>query len=297
MVVGGNRRVPQGRRRRRLVALGAAIALLGVVMPFRASTTLAVGAGNAYNVDKGFDSCTLPSWEQMQTWWNYSPYYWYSVYIGGDDAGCPAGNVTGWLNTVHSQGWNFEYTWFGPQAPCTTYNNVFSYNTATAYNQGWQQAYDAVSQLDADGVANGTNEVPIIYDLDAGANGNSACQAAIDSFIQGWVNFANGSYPYQIPGVYGSICNSNLAALAGLNPPPEFIWGADYDGLSPTSILDDGPGGCGVPNGEWVYQQRLKQYNQDRTETYPNNGVSLYVDDDCANALTTPSGSGSPSCN
>ena len=273
---------------------------LAIMVPFLLTIFLTLGVstdafairnGNGYSTTTGFDMCPLPSVSQMQTWRYYSPYYWYSVYIGGDNATCPPGNISSWLNQVNGQGWNFEYTWVGPQPPCSGYSNIFSSTPSTAYNEGWNEAGAAVSQLETDGVTNSASATPLIYDLETAGNGS--CQAAINSFIQGWVDYLNTA-PAQIPGVYGSVCNSNLGALASLSPPPSFIWGAYYDGNPDTADLS--AGGCGVPNGDWTNQQRLKQYDHNYT-TPPYGGLSLTVDQDCANSITTPSGLETSNCN
>ena len=155
-------------------------------------------------------------------------------------------------------------------------------------------AYYALQQLSTDDGANNAVGTPIIFDLDTAGNGT--CQAAVNAFIQGWVNYLN-EYPAEIPGVYGSVCGSNLSALATLSPAPSFIWGSDPDNNPNTAVLDDGPNGCGgVPNGDWTNQQRLKQYVV-QVQSPPYGGVSLLIDEDCANSLTTPSGLEASNCN
>lgn len=204
--------------------------ILTVVCSVGASPPAGAIANGGYDsTQPGFDACPLPSTAAMSTWWTYSPYWWYSVYIGGSNALCPPGNISSWLNTVNDAElrWNFEYTWVGPQPPCSTYTNRFSSDQATAYSQGEAEAQSALSQLATDGVANSAQGTPVIYDLESAGNGT--CQAAINSFIQGWIYWLNLA-PAQVPGVYGSVCGSNLAALASLSPPPAFIWGALYDG-------------------------------------------------------------------
>ena len=284
-------------RRSHLLKLLTVLApcFLTVFLTLGASTdAFAISNGNAYSTTYGFDSCQFPTTSDMSTWITYSPYRWHSIYIGGESAGCPAGGISSWLNTVEGQGWNFEYTWVGLQPPCSNYANTFSSNTTTAETEGENDAYYALQQLSADGVANNAVGTPIIFDLETAGNGT--CQAAVNAFIQGWVNYLN-EYPAEIPGVYGSVCGSNLAALATLSPAPSFIWGSDPDNNPNTAVLDDGPNGCGgVPNGDWTNQQRLKQYVvQVQSPSY--GGVSLPIDEDCANSWTTPSGLEASNCN
>jgi hypothetical protein len=299
---------PAGRSRRtrryyRLAGLGAAVALVAVLAP--AQSGLAISDGNGLNITLGFDICALPSTTDMLAWWDYSPYYWYNVYIGGVDYGCnlPSDSyMSSWLNTVNSYGWNFEYTWVGPQAPsaCEVDNSgYFSYVPSTAYSQGEAQENDAADRLEADGVEDYGDFVPLLYDLEGYSQGTCddgvySIQSAVDAFIEGWdAEAGTGSYD-QVPGVYGSVCASYLADLAGISPVPYFIWGADWDENYNTAVMDDGPGGCGVPNGDWVYNQRLKQYWNSVEQTW--GGYTLTVDEDCANSLTTPSGTTSNTC-
>jgi hypothetical protein len=75
--------------------------------------------------------------------------------------------------------------------------------------------------------------------------------------------------------VYGSSCGSGLSHFATINPPPDFIDGADWDGQSSTADIS-----C-IPSGDWIYNQRHKQYRGGHNETY--NGVTVSVDNDCSN--------------
>src|SRR5687768_1450581 len=82
---------------------------------------------------QGFDKCFVPTINQMQRWWDSSPYWNVNVYIGGAARACAQSNLTpNWVASVHQQGWNFIPTWVGPQAPCTGFWPRHSWNTATA---------------------------------------------------------------------------------------------------------------------------------------------------------------------
>lgn len=115
--------------------------------------------------------------------------------------------------------------------------------------------------------------MPLSYDLE-GFQTTSSCVAAAQAFINGWTHQLAVSPP-QDSGVYGSVCGSDLQAYAYISLPPVYIHGADWDGNSDTSTM-----ACVNP-GDWVYSQRLKQYNGPHTETW--NGVTLSVDSDSAN--------------
>lgn len=277
-------------RRLRLL-LAAAAVLVGMSAARGASTATpahALSSGSSLEQKKGFDACILPSTTQMAAWWAHSSYRWYNVYIGGVNLGCNGATVTAsWLNTVHAQGWNFLFTWVGLQAPGTGYSAVFSTNPSTAYDQGSNEAQAAVNTLAGnDGVASRASQTPVVFDLEASP---AAYQSATNAFIQGWVNYLGTGSVVQIPGVYGSVCGSSLQSLAGLHPPPTFIWGAFWDGNPSTRDLY--AGGCGVDSSSWIYSQRFKQYSGGHNETH--GGVTLNIDNDCANGPTAPSGKSS----
>jgi hypothetical protein len=252
-----------------------------------ATPSYALSSGDGTMIEQGFDTACDPTTSQTQAFWLGTPYWWIGTYIGGIDMLCnPQPNLSAsWLNTVNGQGWQFEFIWVGPQPPGTAYANQFSTNPTTAYSQGKTEGVNAYVELSSTlAVSNSAANTAVVYDLDAV---NTQYQSAVNSFISGWI------YQLHLPtaqtaGVYGSVCGANLGALATLSPPPDFIWGAWYNGNMSTSNLDGG--GCGVPNGDWASHQRLKQYNNTHKETW--NNVALYVDDDCANGPTSPAGSG-----
>jgi hypothetical protein len=245
-----------------------------------------LASGSATNQHMGFDTCALPSPSDMQHFWTGTPYWWYNVYIGGENYTCGPATVTAsWLNTVHTQNqaWNFLFNWAGLRPPCSTENVYkFSPDPTTAYNQGAQAASSAYQALINLGITNQALGTAIVFDLD---DAPPQCQNATNAFIQGWLDILNYS-PAQVPGVYGSVCGSNLVALAGLARPPTFIWGAWYNGNPSTKDLY--AGGCGVPSNDWVNHQRFKQYNGTHNETY--NGTTLSIDNDCADGPTSPNG-------
>jgi len=148
--------------------------------------------------------------------------------------------------------------WAGSQDPCYTHGGtLFSSNTSTAYLQGGDEARSAVIQLNALGMSPsiaGNDE--IAYDMEA-FSGTPTCslatgEAAAEAFIKGWDNYLEAS-PNVVAGVYGSCSGSNLSTFTG-SPPPNFIWGACTAGGSNTAVMTN------VPAGDWVNNQRLKQY-------------------------------------
>jgi hypothetical protein len=269
----------------------AALAVTGAGQIALAPPVAAISSGDGLNNWWGFDTCGLQSTSEMQYLWTNSLYEWNAVYIGGDEAEyvahCSFPNAS-WLNTVESYGWNFVFIWDGLQAPNCNDTNAYAFSTnpTTAEGQGQLQAEDAWDTLvGPDGVSNDALDSTLVDDLEGYEHycTNYPYQSAVTAFISGWDGYLKTGYP-QTYGVYGSICDSNLSAAAGASPVPEFIWGADYDSNPNPAIMADGPGGCGVPNGYWVNNQRLKQYDQEVT----SHGIVL--DQDCADGPTSPSG-------
>ena len=275
----------------------AAVAVAITVSVYATSSNVRVAeafpSGSQTTLHEGFDKCSPPSESQFATWWSYSPYWWHGLYIGGENWTCRPLTFTAQnLNDVYAQGWRFMFLWVGPQPPCTTMGKyyTFSSNTTTAYSQGTTEAHSAIATLSSTlGVDNQASGSAIAYDIESAGNGT--CQAATNSFIQGWVNYMHQCCPTQVPGVYGSVCGASLDSYAFLSPPPTFVWGAEIDGNHNTDTGDlwYDPSNCGVASDHWVDHQRLKQWNQSHYETYPaGTGVKLYIDSDCANGPTNP---------
>jgi len=247
------------------------------------------GGGGAFN-GKGFDTCAAPSTSQMQAWWTNTPWSFIGVYIGGAVRGCSQPNLTAsWMNTTYNQGWRHTLIWVGPQAPCTTFSSRISYDYATAYQQGKDEALKAYNALIALGFTNYAAGTPVVYDMEGYSN-TASCRGAVKQFMQGWVDQLAVA-PAQVSGVYGSACASYLSDFAGLARPPKFIWAANWDGNPSTSTLS-----C-ISGTSWSNHQRLKQYQGDHNATY--GGVTLNIDSNCANGPVAPTGglNSASSCN
>jgi hypothetical protein len=195
----------------------------------------------------------------MHAFWTNTPYWFWGIYIGGDEMGCSQPNLSStWVaDATDGADGNWELTqyWVGPQAPysyCTGYANTFPYeNNSADYSDGGTQAADAYYEV-VSVLGMGSN-TPITYDLEAYSYGNGNCVAAAQNFVNGWTHQL-ALPPAQDSGVYGSVCGSDLTAYAAISRPPTYIHGAYYDGNSSTSDM-----AC-VPSGDWSYNQRLKQF-------------------------------------
>lgn len=229
----------------------------------------------------GFDRCNPPTASQMQTWWNQSPYWVANLYIGGISLACDPYNLTPtWLNSVAQQGWTFIPTWVGPQAPCTDFRYRMSSNAGTAYQQGKDEAEDAVAAARDLGFL---ENMVIYYDIE-GYPDQSACRDAVASFVRGWVEKLH-QLGFQA-GVYGSPCRSYISDWAEDSPVPDDIWIAHwiYDAYNSKATVGDVPDNipC-LADDLWppsYYQegnhQRIKQYTGGHTESW--GGVSVTID-------------------
>lgn len=248
------------------------------------TTVAPASADGSFQVlGQGLDSCAAPSLTQMANFWHSTPYWYWGIYIGGNERACSQPNLTAsWISTVTngsangiSMQWRLLPIWVGPQNPCEPgFGNYISLNTSTAYSQGQSEAIAAYNMWV--GTLGQNSNTPIDYDMEfTGGTITSGCLAAIRSFMQGWVVQLHVA-PAQIAGVYTSTCGGEINTFASIGNPPDFIDGASYDGDKSTSDLP-----C-VPSGNWVFQQRHKQYAGGHNETW--NGSTINVDSRCANS-------------
>ena len=237
------------------------------------------GKNNIQSVQRfqgqGFDACEIPSLANLQAWYNGSPYKAVNLYIGGVSRACDNTALTAaYVQQMFNQGWRFIPTWVGPQAPCTYYNNRFSYDPATAYVQGVDNANQAAAKLLQLGLTNpdGTSSV-VYYDLEY-FYFTSACSTAARAFVQGWTNRL---LEYGIhPGLYGTSRNLNDNQFFNLQPPPSVVWIAEWftpPGYRPDVTVFDVDH---LPDNYWSNHQRVYQYSGDHNETWA--GVTINID-------------------
>ncbi len=89
------------------------------------------------NVQHGFDKCSHPDLDDMQVWWNKSPYVVFNLYLGGVSYACKNNPLDAvYVHQLAEQGWWFIPTWVGPQAPCSKYTYKMSDDGDAAYRTG-----------------------------------------------------------------------------------------------------------------------------------------------------------------
>jgi Domain of unknown function (DUF1906) len=269
----------------------AVVVALGLAVASAASATPPGGSGQvryAVSARQGFDTCQAPSVQAMGNFWS-GPFWDTIIYVGGVNRGCPQPNLTpNWVVNVHNDGfWDFYLTWVGLQASCSGFANRMSSDPATAARQGRDAADSAVAAARSLGF---TGKNVYYFDLEGYDTGNSACRTAAANFVTGWVTRLH-NYWGEKAGVYGSACASAVDDWAYTGNPPDDVWAADWNGDPDVWGL-----GC-IPNGHWVYQQRIHQWRGGHKETW--NGTTLNIDSDCTDGWVTPHGhytSGDPAC-
>jgi hypothetical protein len=225
---------------------------------------------------QGFDRCNVPSLSEMQTWWDKSPYYSINLYIGGILSHCGNQELDAlWVQEVAKQGWTYIPTWVGPQAPCSGFREIISYDPNKSYLQGRSEADSAVEASIQLGLLDGSI---IYYDVEsyAAAYNNQSCRNAMNAFLKGWTERLH-ALGYRA-GAYGASCNSFIAEWATINPTLDDVWIAHWHvpaAYDPDATVWNAP--C-LDNNLWNNHQRIKQYAGDHVETW--GGVSMAIDSD-----------------
>lgn len=222
------------------------------------------------SVGHGFDRCSLPDIDTMQTWLEDSPYSVFNLYLGGISFGCKNDLVDAvWVYQTSLQGWAYTLTWVGPQAPCTNFTHRMSSDPEVAYTQGRAEAGDA----NAAAISLGFQADKVIYyDLEGYPNATQRCRNAVHEFMRGWVErlheLGTGA------GGYGGGCSSYISEWAEIQPPPDDVWIAHWykDQYDPDASVWNAP--C-VSDDFWADSQRTKQYAGGHRETWGSDGLTI----------------------
>ncbi len=250
----------------------------------------------ANSTGRGFDACSAPAQNVMQSWLA-SPYRDVGIYIGGINRDCPQSQLTpSWIQTVHGYGWDFMPLWVGVEAPCTAYTNKISSVPSTAAQQGASEATAAAQAA----VLLGLSDSIIYYDLENYSITNTLCQQragitsaqqsiAVTAFVGAWV--AGIKAAGFRAGVYGSPYNA--ADWASATTIPDAVWLSDWNDTP--SVFGLAP----LADSYWANNQRLHQYWGSSqpcgySETYGGNNICIDLDVE-SGPVAVPVGSGGSS--
>ncbi|MFI9269750.1 DUF1906 domain-containing protein [Kitasatospora sp. NPDC052896] len=229
----------------------------------------------------GFDACSAPPLAAMKAWHGTSPYGAVGIYISGRQRGCDQPLLTAaWVSQVRAQGWRLIPTHVGRQAPCADVpGKPQRIDPAHAVEQGREEAAEAVLGAQALGLGQGT---PVYLDMESYASGDAACSRAVVDFTVGWTAGLHdaGYWSGYYSSVDSGICDLATAQRTGVQPLPDAVWYARWDGRAVT----DGGGVLG--DGQWTAHQRMHQYHGSADETY--GGVTLTVDGDQLDTVVAP---------
>lgn len=227
------------------------------------------------NVQQGFDKCSHPDIDDMQAWWDESPYVVFNLYLGGISYACKNNPLDAvYVRELAEQGWWFIPTWVGPQAPCSKYTHKMSADRDEAYQQGRDEADEALDTAESLGLF---GQKIIYYDLEA-YSGDDKCRNTVKAFIRGWTERLH-ELDHKAGG-YGASCRSYIEDWAENTPPPDDIWIAHWiaDEYDPSATVWDAV--CLDPTTGpplyWLNHQRLRQYAGGHTETWGK--VPLTID-------------------
>jgi hypothetical protein len=220
----------------------------------------------------GFDTCVAPSLATMRAW--RKGYAVVGVYLGGVNAACYDGNLNaGWIRNAAAMGWSMLPTYVGPQAPC--YGNGTMINPRQAAQEGTRAAEDAAWDAWRLGLRAGS---PVYYDMEAYDNGDSACTAAVLTFLGAWTRQVN--HRGYVSGVYSSMDSgisdlqeARTADATGFTPP-QAIWYAKWDDQRELRDM----------SLRWPRYDRCKQYLGPHNVTL--GGVTLNIDTDLVSGPT-----------
>jgi photosystem II stability/assembly factor-like uncharacterized protein len=306
------RRIPIKTKRTRIP--GMAKTMLNLVSPADIPTQIPYVSGIDQHL--GFDKSHVLSVDDMATWWASSPYYDVGIYAlnspnrGNDPTLAKHNGEDGiaWVDAVIGQGWGIIPIWFGLQAPCAcnnptgphahdTYPNcrlfghrqkngtewisgAYSFDPDEAYQQGIEQAKDAVTSVQKLGL-----DGSIIYVDSEQYTSTKACGAAARQYLSGFVDQMHNSGG--VAGIYGGlydVSDHSAADSAWVARADDrvTVWNLSH-GLAASADLPDS---CS-PDNCWDNKKRIHQYRVDTFETWGST-TNAQVDDDIVDATIVP---------
>src|SRR5674476_515054 len=264
-------------RKSRPILAAVVAGLLGattLTTSFTGPAAASIGPSPGNYAGSGFDACTAPASNVMDTWRASSPYQAVGIYMGGVNRGCAQPLLTAqWVSAQESAGWHLLPIYMGLQPYCTTSTKPYRFTAADAATSGRTAADDAVVQARALGLATGST---IYSDIEAYSTTDSACSTAVLTYQSQWtqrlhaLGFFSGFYSSLGSGVRDQVAAYYSTAYMR----PDYLWFARYDGIATASDP-------AIPSTYWLHG-RMKQYQSPlqtgAPETY--GGQSLSVDRD-----------------
>ncbi len=259
------------------------------------------------NTRLGFDVAFVPTTDEMNTWWQYSPYFESGLYLPGAVNKKKDPNlIPAWVSTVIGEGWGLIPIWVGPQAPCVISTKPLQLISVTnPYSQGQAEAAKAIAAAQMLSSSLG----PIIYynmepyptTVKQGCTIGAALNSKIvREFLNGWIQAIHSSnYKAGVYGAAPAAANdfSKLSPalpddvwitappLPGQNPNVS-IWGLRSTKTTLCDFFSSPP--CATPL--WYNRQRIHQYLTDVIDVW--GGLAEQVDSNVVDADVSVSSTG-----
>lgn len=249
-----------------LAALTLTATAVQVSAPAQAATRVTPGSFTGF----AFDTCQAPSQAEMNDWRTSSPFWGVGVYIGGANRLCAQPDLDAtWVRKQTSRGWKVLPIWVGPQASCTSYEEVIDDRPGSSYaaarKQGRHQAYLAVRKARGLGIAAGST---LWYDMeDFPLQESDDCRRSALSFLSAWTKRLHGLG--FVSGVYANVASAVHALdYADTVSPrayaePDQVWYAWHNRRADTRIDEKW-----VRRDSWQPHARIHQYTLDQAVSY-----------------------------
>ncbi|MFD0378818.1 DUF1906 domain-containing protein [Streptomyces sp. NPDC127112] len=228
------------------------------------------GAPAAAFTGHGFDACTAPSQDAMDTWRADSPFGAVGIYIGGRARACAQPQLTAdWVRRQLAAGWHLMPIWVGPQ-PWHSTSTGLSTDPSEADDQGREAAEGAAAAARALGLPAGT---PLYADLENYTD-RDTWDAPVVAHLTAWTVRLHELGYHAAAYVSASSGAKALSAHYAQAPQamPDVLWVARWNGAASVTDAD-----LGLPSGttQWSGPRRAHQYQGDHDATYGDETINI----------------------
>ncbi|MFB7181310.1 DUF1906 domain-containing protein [Streptomyces sp. NPDC056257] len=244
--------------------------------PRPATPAVAPGGGKHRGVQEafkgeGFDACTAPTQQAMDTWRADSPFRAIGIYIGGRARACAQPRLTArWVERQAAAGWHLMPIWVGPQ-PWNSSSTGLSTDPSAANGQGREAAEGAVDAARSLGMPEGT----LLYNDLENYTDRATWDAPVVAYLTAWterlheLGFRSAAYVSVSSGVKALSAHYHQAPQA----MPDVLWAARWNLSASVGDAD-----MGLPAGtaQWAGPRRAHQFRGDHNATY--GGVTINID-------------------
>uniref|UniRef100_A0AAU2JKV2 DUF1906 domain-containing protein n=1 Tax=Streptomyces sp. NBC_00049 TaxID=2903617 RepID=A0AAU2JKV2_9ACTN len=220
---------------------------------------------------EGFDACTAPTQQAMDTWRADSPFRAVGIYIGGRARACAQPRLTaGWVGRQATAGWHLMPIWVGPQ-PWNSSSTGLSTDPSEADEQGRSAADGAVDAARSLGLAEGT----VLYNDLENYTDRATWDAPVVAYLTSWtvrlheLGYRSGAYVSASSGAKALSAHHHQAPEA----MPDVLWVARWNDAASVTDAD-----MGLPakTAQWAGRRRAHQFRGDHDASY--GGVTINID-------------------